>query len=434
MTSNSMAFQFGASSSSSPSSFPSIRVGNHDVFLSFRGEDVRDNFISHLYKALYEKGINTYIDYNLERGEEISPALFKAIEGSMISIVVFSENYAGSRWCLDELLKILDCKETIKQIVIPIFFKVDPSEVRHQKENFGKFFDKLGDKLKDDAKMVNWKKALEKVADLAGFPFPSENFRDESKFIEEIVQEVSKKVLKRTYLHVAEYPVGINSRVEDISELLCIEENYTCMIGIFGVGGIGKTTIAKEMYNRITDQFEGSCFLAKVRESSQQGQGGLVKLQETILSEILKDSSLKVSNVDRGINLITEKLCRKRILLVLDDVDCLDQLKKLCGGCNWFGSGSRIIITTRDEGLLTKHSVDFKYRMKEMDHDEALQLFCMHAFKSGKQDDAFADVIELALECAGGLPLALQVIGSNLYGEDIHFWKSELKEYKRMPE
>ncbi|KAG6627882.1 hypothetical protein CIPAW_15G160700 [Carya illinoinensis] len=175
MTSNSMAFQFGASSSSSPSSFPFIRVENYDVFLSFRGEDVRDNFISHLHKALVEKRINTYIDYNLERGEEISPALFKAIEGSMISIIVLSENYAESKWCLDELLKILDCNETIKQIVLPIFFKVDPSEVRHQKGIFGRSFDKLGDKLKDNANMLKWKKALEKVANFSGFP--SANFR-----------------------------------------------------------------------------------------------------------------------------------------------------------------------------------------------------------------------------------------------------------------
>ncbi|KAG2668005.1 hypothetical protein I3760_15G140300, partial [Carya illinoinensis] len=241
-------------------------------------------------------------------------------------------------------------------------------------------------------------------------------------------------VLNRTYLHVAEYPVGINSRVEDINMLLCIKENDKRMIGIFGVGGIGKTTIAKEIYNCITDQFEGSCFLANIRESSKQDQGGLAKLQQTILYDILKDSSLKVSNVDRGINLIMERLCCKRILLVLDDVDCLDQLKKLCGRCDWFGFGSRIIITTRDEGLLTKHHVHFKYRMKEMDHHEALQLFSQHAFKSDNPDDAFADVIKLALNCAKGLPLALQVIGSNLYGEDIHFWKSKLEKYKKIPE
>ncbi|KAG7945136.1 hypothetical protein I3843_15G137600 [Carya illinoinensis] len=406
---------------------------NYDVFLSVRGEDTRNGFTGHLYHALDQKGINTYKDdVELRRGEKISPALLKAIEESKISIVIFSENYASSTWCLDELLKIIECKESKQQKVFPVFYKVEPSTIRQQKNSFKEALDKHEDKFKNDAKVQKWKTALKQAANLSGFHLKIEE--NESKFIEEIVQEVSKIVLNRTYLHVAEYPVGINSRVEDISELLCIEENDIRMIGIFGVGGIGKTTIAKEMYNRITNQFEGSCFLANVRESSKQDQGGLVKLQETILSEILKDSSLKVSNVDRGINLITEKLRRKRILLVLDDVDCLDQLKKLCGGCNWFGSGSRIIITTRDEGLLTKHSVHFKYRMKEMDRHEALQLFSQHAFKSDKPDDAFADVIKLALKCADGLPLALQVIGSNLYGEDIHFWKSELKKYKRIPE
>ncbi|XP_042962115.1 disease resistance protein RPV1-like [Carya illinoinensis] len=405
-----------------------------DVFLSFRGQDTRSGFTGHLYSALQQKGFNTYIDDMLRSGEEISPALLKAIEESKISIVVFSKNYASSTWCLDELVKIIDCKESKQQEVLPVFYKVEPSTVRHQINSFElkTALAEHKDALKDDAKIQRWKTALKQAANLSGFHLQSNG--NESKFIEEIVQEVSKIVLNRTYLHVAEYPVGINSRVEDISELLCIEENDIRMIGIFGVGGIGKTTIAKEMYNRITDQFEGSCFLANVRESSKQDQGGLVKLQQTILSDILKDSSLKVSNVDRGINLILEKLRRKRILLVLDDADCLDQLKKLCGGCNWFGSGSRIIITTRDEGLLSKHSVHFKYRMKEMDYHEALQLFSQHAFKSDKPNDAFADVIKLALKCADGLPLALQVIGSNLYGEDIDFWKSELEKYKRILE
>ncbi|KAG2668009.1 hypothetical protein I3760_15G140700 [Carya illinoinensis] len=128
-----------------------------------------------------------------------------------------------------------------------------------------------------------------------------------------------------------------------------------------------------------------------------------------------------------------KRLCRKRILLVLDDVDCLDQLKQLGGRCDWFGSGSRIIITTRDEGLLTKHSVSWNYPMKEMDHDEALQLFTQHAFKSDKPVDGFADLIKDALRYASGLPLALKVVGSSLNGEDINYWKSELEKYKRIP-
>ncbi|XP_040996139.1 disease resistance protein RUN1-like [Juglans microcarpa x Juglans regia] len=325
MTSSSMAFQPGASSSSSSSSSPSIRPWDHDVFLSFRGEDVRHNFISHLYHCLYQRGINTYIDNNLERGEEISPALFKAIEGSMISIIVLSKNFAESRWCLDELLKILDCKETMKQIVLPIFYHIDPSEVRHQKGIFGESFDKLGDKLKDNAKMLKWKAALKRVADLSGFPLT--NFRKESEFIQEIIQWVDLRMVNQTPLSVAKYPVGIESRIRHIYQHLSIGKNDILLIvGIFGTGGIGKITISKDIYNRVSSQFEGSCFLKDIRETSKQA-GGLITLQNTLLYDIL-GTSLDVHDTDRGINVIRHRLCSKRVLLILADVDELVQIEK----------------------------------------------------------------------------------------------------------
>ncbi|XP_042960531.1 uncharacterized protein LOC122295539 isoform X5 [Carya illinoinensis] len=429
---SSIAFPEVFSSPSSSNSHFLTSQSNHDVFLSLCGEDIRNSFTIHLYHALVRTGINTFKDdKELRKGEEISPAILKAIEESKVSIIIFSENYASSTWCLDELLKILRCKESKQQKVVAVYYKVEPSTVRHQKNSFEKAFAEHEEKF-DDAKVQKWKTALKQAAELSGFHL--QTYEDEYEFIQKIVLEVSTTLPNLFDLHVAEFPVGIQSQVEVINELLCTEENDIRMIGIFGSGGIGKTTIAKAIYNLIANRFEGRCFLVDVRESSKQDQGGLVKLQQTILSDILKDSSLKVSNVDQGINLIMKRLCHKRVLLVLDDVDCLDQLKKLCGRCDWFGSGSRIIITTRDGGLLTKHHVHFKYRMKEMDHREALQLFSHHAFKSDKPNDAFEDVIKLALKCAAGLPLALQVIGSNLCGEDIHFWNSELKEYKRIPE
>ncbi|XP_042962853.1 TMV resistance protein N-like isoform X2 [Carya illinoinensis] len=422
----------GVLSSPSSSNSPFLTSqSNHDVFLSFRGDDTRNNFTVHLYQALVRNGIHTFKDdKEMRKGEEISLTLLKAIEESKISIIIFSENYASSRWCLDELLKILECKESKQQKVVAVYYKVEPSTVQHQKNSFEKAFAEHEEKF-DDAKVQRWKTALNQTAGLCGFHLKINE--DEYEFIQKIVQEVSTTLPNRFDLHVDEYQVGIQSHVEVINELLCIEENDIRMIGIFGSGGIGKTTIAKAMYNLIAKKFEGRCFLADVRESSKQNQGRLGQLQEKILSNILGKSP-RVDNDHQGINLIMKRLCRKRILLVLDDVDCLDQLEKLCGKCDWFGSGSRIIITTRDEGLLTKHHVHFKYRMKEMDHHEALQLFSQHAFKSDKPNDAFVDVIKLALKCAAGLPLALKVIGSNLYGEDIHFWESELKEYKRIPE
>ena len=142
----------------------------YDVFLSFRGEDTRYNFTSHLYKALCDKGFNTFIDDdNLQRGEEISTELLKAIELSMISIVVFSENYASSTWCLNELVKILECKNS-GQLVRLVFYKVYPSKVRKQKGEFGIALIEHEKKHNKD-KVQSWRAALTKAADLRGFTY-----------------------------------------------------------------------------------------------------------------------------------------------------------------------------------------------------------------------------------------------------------------------
>ncbi|XP_042961782.1 disease resistance protein RUN1-like isoform X2 [Carya illinoinensis] len=426
---SSMAFQLGASSSSSFSSSSSNRPWNHDVFLSFRGEDVRCGFISHLNHALRQDGINTYMDNtDLEMGEEISPALFKAIEGSMISVIVLSKNYTESRWCLDELLKILDCKEII---VLPIFYYVDPSEVRHQKGIFGESFDKLGDKLKDKAKMLKWKVALKKVADLSGFSLA--NFRDESELIQNIIQWVdSRKVLNQTPSSIAVYPIGIKSRIRDIDQHLRIGMNdIILMVGIFGTGGIGKTTIANDIYNKIRFQFEGSCFLRNIREISKQ-VGGLIQLQNELLFEILGTTS-NINDVEKGVEVIRDRLRSKKVLLVLDDVDELAQLKKLARDRAWFGSGSRILITTRDQHLLEAFEVDSKYEVMILDDNEALQLFSLHAFKEKEPPEDFMDISKQVTKYAQGLPLALTVLGSDLKSQSIRQWESALDKYKNIP-
>ncbi|XP_035541719.1 disease resistance protein RUN1-like [Juglans regia] len=167
-----MAIQGASSSSFSPI----FHWWTNDVFLSFRGEDTRQNFTAHLYDALLRKNINTYIDDKLPRGEKISPALLKAIESSKISIVILSKNYASSAWCLDELTKILECKKRKQQKVLPVFYNVNPTEVRHQRENFGKALTKLKDRFKHEMKVQRWKVALTEVANLSGFTLGDKYF------------------------------------------------------------------------------------------------------------------------------------------------------------------------------------------------------------------------------------------------------------------
>ena len=151
------------------SSSSSTHRRSYDVFLSFRGKDTRNGFTGHLYKALCDNGMNTFNDDNdLQRGEKLSEELLKTIERSIISIVVFSENYAESSWCLDELVKIMQCR-TNGQLVLPVFYKVDPSEVRNQRGNFGVALTEFEEKFKN--KVQSWRTALSEVANLVGWHY-----------------------------------------------------------------------------------------------------------------------------------------------------------------------------------------------------------------------------------------------------------------------
>ncbi|KAF5469497.1 hypothetical protein F2P56_013563, partial [Juglans regia] len=204
--------------------------------------------------------------------------------------------------------------------------QMNPSEVRHQKGSFGEAFAKLRYKLKDEVKVTKWEAALEKVANLSGLELGD---RNESEFIQDIIKWVDSIMVNRTFLKVAKHPVGIESPVRDIFQHLNMGRNdIICMIGIFGTGGIGKTTISKEVYNRISYQFEGSCFLKNIRETSKVG--GLIQLQKTLLYETL-GISLECHDTEKGINVIRHRLCFKRVLLILDDVDDLVQLETLAG-------------------------------------------------------------------------------------------------------
>ena len=140
-----------------------------DVFLSFRGEDTRNQFASYLYEALHEKQILTFMDHRLERGDEISQTLRKAIDESLISVVIFSENYATSTWCLDELVQILECKKKNGQIVMPIFYGIDPAIVRKQRGSYEVAFDQLEERFKNRMdKVLQWRAALTEAANLCG--------------------------------------------------------------------------------------------------------------------------------------------------------------------------------------------------------------------------------------------------------------------------
>ncbi|KAL3499790.1 hypothetical protein ACH5RR_038883 [Cinchona calisaya] len=420
------------SSSSSSSSYVCTPKWTYDVFLSFRGEDVRKNFVDFFYSALQQKGIYTFKDdEKLERGRSISPALSQAIEESRIAVIIFSENYASSSWCLDELAKIIECNHLLGQTVVPVFCYVDPSVVRKQKGSFNKAFDKHEDEIEDKERIQKWRAALAEAASFSGWDVPNTANGHESKCIQEIVEDVMAKLGKVVAIEGKNH-VGIDSRVQKLNALLNLGLDDVRLVGIWGMSGIGKTTIARAVFDRISAHFEGAIFLHEVREYSKRY--GLENLQEKILSEILCIKHLRISNVFEGSNMMKRRLCYKKVLVVLDDIDHLDPLEALAGKHDWFGAGSRVIITTKDKHLLVKHQVDRMYKVELLNEYEAIQLFSWNAFKKNSPAKDYEELSTQIVQYAGCLPLAVKVLGSFLYGRDMAGWRSEVDRLKRIPE
>ncbi|XP_057445509.1 TMV resistance protein N-like isoform X2 [Lotus japonicus] len=199
------------------------------------------------------------------------------------------------------------------------------------------------------------------------------------------------------------------------------------------MGGIGKTTLATALFKKIRSHFDVSCFIANVREASGERNQGLLQLQNKILSK-LDIKGMVIDTLSEGKDSLRNLLSNKKVLLVLDDVSSKIHLENLAGNQEWFGQGSRIIVTTRDKHLLISHVVLFEmYESKILNRSESLQLFCEKAFKENKPKEDYLKLSQSVVEYAGGLPLALEVLGSFLCGRSLCDWKDALIKIKKVP-
>ncbi|KAI3408964.1 ADP-ribosyl cyclase/cyclic ADP-ribose hydrolase, partial [Psidium guajava] len=405
---------------------------DYEVFLSFRGPDTREGFTDVLYTSLVSAGIRAYRDDDgLRCGEDIGPKLLQAIQQSKISIPIFSKGYASSKWCLRELAHMVKCRKTRGQIIIPIFYDVVPSEVRMRSGAYVEALS-LHETMKhgDDQTIREWKAALKEASEIKGYDLQSMPNRREGQFVKQVVQDVLHR-LKKPYLVASECLVGVDEHVSEIMQMIGAQIRETRIIGIHGMGGVGKTTLAKIIYNQLLHDFEHCCFLSNIRETSELH--GIEQLQSQLIFDVLKQNWTVIENRGEGIKMIKERLLNKKVLLLLDDVDKEMQLNALMGKRNWFGEGSKLIITTRNKDILNVFKVDYSYDLSCMNFDQSIQLFSRYAFRRDCPLDKYVDLSRKAVEIAGGLPLAIEVIGSLLSRTSKEKWDAKLKMFKTNP-
>ncbi|PWA73443.1 toll/interleukin-1 receptor (TIR) domain-containing protein [Artemisia annua] len=292
----------------------SSRSWKYDVFLSFRGEDTRKNFVDHFYTALGQRLIRTYKD-------DITPRPFIWERRNITTLQIH-----------------------------------------------------------------------------------------EAAVIQNIVDAISDKLLSSNS-DIDEELVGMTDRVKDLISRLEIGTGAVRMVGIWGVGGGGKTTLATSVYMKISDHFQGHCIVENIREESSKS--GLKKLHENILKEVLK-REVRVQSVEQGKRMIQSRLCHSKVLILLGDVDDPKQLDALAGSHSWFGDGSRIIITTKDEHVLKTRNVDHISPVTLLSQDEGIRLFIKHAYNEEEPLKDYGILSLRVVSYAHGLPLALKVLESEI--------------------
>ncbi|WCJ30634.1 Disease resistance protein (TIR-NBS-LRR class) family [Euphorbia peplus] len=387
-----------------------------DVFLSFSGNDVHTGFTGHLYAALCRSGFNTFA-----ADDEFGEASLRIIQSCKFALLVLSKDYAASSYCLEELVQILRLMKPGN--IWPIFYDVDPSHVEEVKGSYAEAFLEH-EKSFSNQVIEEWKNALQQLSYLKGLHLQKHLDGREADNIDHIVREIAKR-LDQVMLSVAMHPVALHSRAQQVKSLMATELKDTRIVGIYGMGGIGKSTIAKEVFNSLLYKFDISCFLDNVRELSKSR--GIAYLQRQLLTEILRTKHEKIDNVDRGLDLIIQNLSQKKVLLVLDDVDKLNQIDKILGKCDWLFPGSRVIITTRKKDLLESSESYWQYEVSELVNSDSLKLLSLHAFGKTHPAIDYIDCAKKMVDYAGGIPLALEVLGSSLSGQSVDVWNSRLE-------
>ncbi|XP_050367568.1 disease resistance protein At4g27190-like [Argentina anserina] len=398
------------------------RVYKYDVFLSFRGQDTRRGIVSQLHDRLQNnRGIKTFMDdKDLQVGESISPTFLKAIEESRFAIVVLSPNYASSPWCLDELAKICECMKDQNRI-LPLFYTMEPSDVRHRKKSFEEAFknhERSGRYTSD--KVQQWKKALNKVASFSGWD--TDNIKTDEELVEKIVDFVCKRIqpFDSEYTLSTEDFQEYGATKKAMDEVMeALRDGDVTAVAVQGMGGVGKTTLVKEAAAQ--SRKIGLFHHVIMGVVSQRPE--LTKIQDELAEQLGIEIEEKTESI-RAAKLRTEIMGKEKILIILDDVWKRIELAHIGIPSNKELQirNSKVVLTTRRVDVSSVMRFERKIALDVLSEDDSWSLFVRNLPTSLE----FMGFENLARRVAGecrGLPVALKAVARALGDKDVVEWR-----------
>lgn len=402
----------------------------YDVFINHRGPDTKATFANPLYRRLLSHGFRAFLDeQELEAGFDFPSQIVHAIRAASVHVAVFSPRYTESTWCLNELLLMRESGCPI----IPVFYKVNPAELR-----YGKALHALEMKTTSDpetgmtrprynsATIQNWRNALSIVADISGFDLEGKFHGHEIRMLDEVVESVLKRV-KKTKWHVAKYPTGLDEKVKDFEREVLKKPQHSGkvqVLGIVAMGGMGKTTLAVEFFNRKNSDYNKSYCWLDLRENARKSS--LHSLQSKVLKG-LTQQDVNIDNTHQGTGILKRYLRDCHVLLILDDVDHEDQLDAFLPVKDVLRFDSLVLVTSRDREVLRKSGVEESsiYKLKGLSTKHSRELFCSYAFCKPYPLQGFEALVNEFIEACQGLPLSLKVFGALFLGRNDNksFWR-----------
>ncbi|KAF8030619.1 hypothetical protein BT93_E2912 [Corymbia citriodora subsp. variegata] len=396
---------------------------DYEVFLSFRGPVMHRGFADFLYTSLTGVGIRVFGNKEeLESGKEIDPQPIQAIEQSKVSIPVISNEYVSSESCLPELNQMVECMDNKNRIIIPIFYYVDPSDLRDCTGPFEKALGEHKKRDRDGNLLNHWMSALRRIGELEGHHLHKNNEGSHGEVVKQIVHQVQQK-LKKQDLIVTKQFVRVDSHVREIMARLKVDhlrgqafkigDTGVEVLGIYGIPGVGKTVLAKYVYNQLYHLFDACSFLGEIQ--AEINHHGIVSVQNKLISDLDEGNAKKFDRSEEALSHIRERFNAMKVLVLLDDVYNDEQFSAIVGDLDGLCPGSRVILTSQRQDVLRNINGAESFVLEPMKQDEALKLFCRHAFGTDSPRKEYEQLSKDIVAATNRLPLALEVTGSSLF-------------------